>query len=112
MRSESSAVWIGYLMASLAALLAASPADADWQKHDFQNQGGHYAWIYLPTSPTMGLDPLPVVVFFHGSGSNPEDWLDFLGPAAAATGVAVIAPKSDEFLTFHPGVDDVTVELG
>ena len=111
MRCGSPALLTGILKACLIASLAAGPADANWQKHDFADQGGHYAWIYLPTAPTTGLEPMPVVVFFHGSGSNPEDWLDLLGDAAGETQMAIIAPKSDEFLTFHPGVDDATVEL-
>lgn len=90
----------------------AMPAQAgEWERYDFGAQGGGYAWRYLPTSALGTTDPLPVVVFFHGSGSNPEDWKPFLAPVAEATDVVVIAPKSDEFLTFHPGVDDVTIQL-
>lgn len=104
-----------HVLAALVVLLlgglAPDEAHANWQQVDFADEGGNYAWIFLPTSPTTGFDPLPVVIFFHGSGSHPEGWLDFLGAAASAEPVAIIAPKSEEFLTFHPGADDVTVEL-
>lgn len=109
-RGRPQAPLIGCLMVGLVACLATDAAEAGWQRHDFEDQGGNYAWIYLPTAPTTGLEHMPVVVFFHGSGSNPEDWLDLLGEAVGDTQMAIIAPRSDEFLAFHPGVDDVTVE--
>ena len=103
-------VALGLLVGCLSPLLVPAPAHAGWARYDFEDEGGVYAWRFLPTSPVGGFDPLPVVIFFHGSGSSPDDWLDLLGPAAG-TDLAILAPKSDEFLTFHPGVDDVTLEL-
>lgn len=95
----------------LCCSLSVVPAGAVWDLYDFTGQGGVYAWRLLPTPPTTGFDPLPVVIFFHGSGSSPEAWLDLLAEAAGDQPLAIIAPRSDSFLTFQPGADDITIEL-
>ncbi|MDA8016801.1 MAG: alpha/beta fold hydrolase [Thermoanaerobaculia bacterium] len=98
------------LLCLCGLLISVAAGAGEWKLYDFQDQGGVYAWRYLPTAPTTGFDALPVVIFLHGSGSSPDAWLDFLAPAAEVADVAILAPKSDAFLSFHPGADDVTIE--
>ncbi len=77
-----------------------------WQRVDLPG-AGTYAWRYLPASASAS-DPLPVVVFLHGSGATPEQWRPFLSGPAEATGAVVIAPAPAD-LDWGLGDDQTTI---
>jgi len=90
--------------AGAAASLAIEPG---WKRLAVPSSGS-YLWRYVP--PTVDLDqPLPVVVFLHGSGSSPEAWLDTLSQEADALGFLAVAPRSLSHLAFGIGADERTI---
>ena len=90
----------------LVASLAAWPAGAgEWQRYDLPEQGT-YAQRYLPSA---GAQPWPVVVFLHGSGVRPEDWMPILAPVAEDVGAALVLPRSTDGLGFGVGGDDEAI---
>jgi len=69
---------------------------------------GTYFWRYVP--PGLPKDqPLPVVLFFHGSGGKPENYFPFiLGPARVA-GCVLVMPKSKNGLGWGDPADELSV---
>jgi predicted esterase len=69
-----------------------------------------YFWRYVP--PDLPVDrPAPVVVFFHGSGGKPENYLSFVTGPAQAAGCILVLPRSKSSLGWGGGgsVDELTV---
>jgi len=117
---------------ALALLPAATPATptpmaaqlpvAGWVRVELPDTGS-YAWRYLSASARQageGGEPLPCVLFLHGSGANPDVWRPFLEAPAEEAGVVVIAPThadpigwgvADDLATLDEAVDRVAEEL-
>ena len=96
--------------ADLAPRAHALP-DAGWQRLDLPESGSR-AWRYLPESLRDGWrrgDVLPVVVFFHGSGADPESWRPFLEGPAEEAGVVVLAPAPADPFGWGIAEDSATV---
>jgi len=77
---------------------------AGWERWQLEST---YAWRYVP-SALAAIESAPVVVFFHGAGSNPDSWRPTLASAAETAGVVVLAPKSRGF-SWTLGLDDSVV---
>jgi poly(3-hydroxybutyrate) depolymerase len=96
---------LGTLLLGLTLCSARSPAlaatVAGWERWQLDST---YAWRYVP-SALAALENAPVVVFFHGAGSNPDSWRPTLASAAESAGVIVLAPKSRGF-SWTLGLDD------
>lgn len=106
------------LAGGLFVATAAAAAEPGWRLVDLPASGSR-AWRYLPESAPAGAR-LPVVVFLHGSGANPEVWRPYLREPAEATGAVVIAPApaddvgwgiADDAATIAEAVDRVDEEL-
>ncbi|WP_432491780.1 alpha/beta hydrolase [Kineococcus auxinigenes] len=69
--------------------------------------GRHDALLAVPRAAADG--PVPLLVFFHGSGGTPQQSLGLVGEAAEHHGVAVLAPRSSEYtwdvVVGEPGPD-------
>lgn len=90
-----------------ASAAAAGPGQAGWRRLDV-HETATYALRYLP--PGLGTaQPLPVVVFLHGSGSSPEAWQPILAPVADAAGCLLLVPRAVSGLGFGVGRDDATL---
>jgi predicted esterase len=92
---------------ALPAAPASSGASPGWQQVELGAQGSYF-WLYLPKG-WDGTTALPLVVFLHGSGSNPELYLNFLFPAAEAAGALTAVPKSSSDLGWGVGNDEQIV---
>jgi predicted esterase len=69
---------------------------------------GSYFLRYVPTGLAPG-QPVPVIVFFHGSGGRPFDYIGFLTEAARQAGAVLIVPKSRSNLGWGEPEDELTV---
>lgn len=99
------------LAAALALTVAAGAAaepDRGWRRVEIEATGS-YSWRYIPFSLDLA-QPVPAVVFLHGSGALPEQWRPLLGPVAEEAGVALVVPKSISDLGWGPGDDRRTVD--
>jgi poly(3-hydroxybutyrate) depolymerase len=95
---------------------------AGWERIELPESGSR-AWRYVPTSAAATVaagERLPVVVFLHGSGSNPEEWRPYLNGPAEAAGVVVVAPApadpfgwgiAEDTKTLDEAVERVAAEL-
>jgi predicted esterase len=96
------------LAAAPAALRpAASSVVRGWQKVSLPATGSYFQ-LYVPSS-WDGTTALPLVVFLHGYGSNPELYFPNLAPPAEGTGCLVAAPKSSSDLGWGVGNDEQIV---
>lgn len=94
----------------LVASRAAADVPAGWTTLPIAATGT-YALRYVPP----GLDqsqPVPVIVFLHGSGATPEQWRSLVAPAADANSAVLLVPKSVSSLGFGPGADETTIREG
>lgn len=69
---------------------------------------GSYFLRYVPPGLTPG-QPVPVIVFFHGSGGRPFDYIGYLTEAARQAGAVLIVPKSRNNLGWGEPADELTV---
>jgi predicted esterase len=69
---------------------------------------GSYFLRYVPPGLTPG-PPIPVIVFFHGSGGRPFDYVGFLTEAARQAGAVLVVPKSRNNLGWGEPADELTV---
>jgi len=88
-------------------LAAASGVARGWQKVSLPATGSYFQ-LYVPSS-WDGRTALPLVVFLHGSGSNPELYFPNLSPPAEGTGCLVAAPKSSSAIGWGFGNDEQIV---
>lgn len=93
-------------------LISALPLAADtlpgWKRFELPESGA-YLWRYLPS----GLDlsqPVPAVLFFHGSGGIPDKYRAFLVNAADRAGLVLILPKSSTNLGWGTEEDERITE--
>lgn len=87
-----------------SAAPAASEVVRGWQKVSMAAVGSYFE-LYVPPA-WDGTTALPLVVFLHGAGANPEVYLSNLAPAAEGAGCAVAAPKSSSDDDWGVGNDD------
>jgi dienelactone hydrolase len=78
-------------LALAAPPLAALPASG-WIKVDIPATGSYY-WRYVPQSLDTSR-PAPLVLFFHGAGSIPDAYLNFVRDAAESAGCVLALPKA------------------
>lgn len=111
------------LLIAVSSLLSSAPVSASgsaardatqersltrgWLRYESLSTGA-YAYRYIPFSLELS-EPLPVVVFLHGSGAFPENWRSLIAPVAEKAGVVVLLPKSVSSLGFGVGADDRTI---
>ena len=77
---------------SLAASSVAALPVSGWLKVDIPATGSYY-WRYLPQSLNAS-QPAPLVLFFHGAGSLPDDYLNFVRDSAESAGCVLALPKA------------------
>jgi hypothetical protein len=94
---------LGLLLA--ASSVAALPVSG-WLKVDIPATGSYY-WRYLPQSLDAS-HPAPLVLFFHGAGSTPDAYLNFVRDAAESAGCVVALPKASG-VGWGTGADEQTV---
>jgi poly(3-hydroxybutyrate) depolymerase len=87
-----------------SAAPAASGVVRGWQQVSMPAVGSYFE-LYVPSS-WDGTTALPLVVFLHGAGGNPEEYFSNLGPPAEGTRCAVAAPKSSSDMGWGLGNDD------
>lgn len=69
---------------------------------------GSYFWRYVP--PNLPKDqPAPVVVFLHGSGGKPENYLKFIVGPALEAGCILVMPRSRNGLGWGDPADETTI---
>jgi hypothetical protein len=93
-------------LALAAPSLAATPVPG-WIKVDIPATGSYY-WRYIPQSLDAS-HPAPLVLFFHGAGSTPDVYMNFVLEAAESAGCVVALPKSASSLGWGTGADEQTV---
>lgn len=69
---------------------------------------GSYFLRYVPAGLTPG-QPVPVIVFFHGSGGKPSNYTSFLTEAARQAGAVLVMPKSRSNQGWGEPADELTV---
>lgn len=99
-----------YALTLLTLWVAALPACAapapGWRQVSIPSTGSYF-FRYVPASLDTSR-PVPVVLFFHGSGSKPFDYLNFVLDAAEQAHCVVALPKSASDLGWGTG-DENTV---
>src|SRR5258706_8603307 len=78
-------------LALAAPSLAALPVSG-WIKVDIPSTGSYY-WRYVPQR-LDGSRTAPLVLFFHGAGSLPDVYLNFVRDAAESAGCVLALPKA------------------
>ena len=109
---RATAGWAVLFAVVLAILTAVSAAAAvpGWTSLDVAATD-RPVWVYVPTS-LSAQSPVPVVVFLHGSGARPTNWMPFLEPWAEEQAFVVALPQAVSDLAFGVGADEVTIEQG
>ncbi|HEX4962415.1 MAG TPA: alpha/beta hydrolase-fold protein [Thermoanaerobaculia bacterium] len=78
------------------ALALAAPAfalpDSGWKRVDVPATSSYY-WRYVPQSLDFSR-PAPLVLFFHGAGSDPDSYMNFVRDAAEQAGCVMAMPKA------------------
>ena len=98
---------VGLAMLTTAVAVGAVPG---WTRLDVAATD-RPVWVYVPSTLSTQA-PVPVVVFLHGSGSRPTDWMPYLEPWAEEQACVFVLPQSISSLAFGIGADEVTIELG
>ena len=98
---------IPLLLPALLAPVFAAAVDPGWSELQIPANGS-YALLYVPAGAPPD-EPLPAVVFLHGSGGSPEIYRSFIGFAADAAGCALVVPKSASNLGWGTGQDRLTI---
>ncbi len=100
-----------FLLAVLFVLtafpLAAQPRTG-WVRVELPGSAS-YLWRYLPPSLDLS-QPVPSVLFLHGSGGVPENYRAFVSGAADRAGQVVILPKSSTNLGWGNAQDERIVK--
>lgn len=101
-------ILMGVLLAlGASAVRAEDPPTAGLDYFDIPETGSYF-WRYVP--PNLPKDqPAPVVVFFHGSGGKPENYLKFIVGPALQAGCILVMPRSKNGLGWGDPVDETTV---
>ena len=78
-------------LALVAPPLAALPASG-WAKVSIPATGSYY-WRYVPQSLDSS-QPAPLVLFFHGAGSSPDIYMNFVQESAESARCVLALPKA------------------
>src|SRR5436305_2226496 len=106
-RPRFRAAWAALaLLLTLAAPALATPTPG-WLREDIPATGS-YLWRYLPVSANPAA-PLPVILFLHGAGTTPDQYMNFVRDAAEAAKAVIVLPKSSSNAGWGLGPDDQTV---
>jgi predicted esterase len=106
-RPRFRAAWAALaLLLTLAVPTFAAPTPG-WLREDIPATGS-YLWRYLPVSANPAA-PLPVILFLHGAGTTPDQYMNFVRDAAEAAKAVIVLPKSSSNLGWDLGPDDQTV---
>jgi predicted esterase len=102
---RTSRLGLGFALGILGLAAAAVPvvATTGWQKINLP-VANSYMYLYIPSSVHAGT-AAPLIVFLHGSGDRPEDYLAYVGPASEASGSVLALPKSSSDLGWGVGND-------
>ena len=99
------------LLALLFCLPALAPAAATlgpgWTRLELPPPASSYAMAYVPAE-LAGDGPAPAVVFLHGAGAMPSQWL-FLAEHADTLGVVLLLPRAGSNMGWGVGPDDAIV---
>lgn len=107
-RPWAAILWMGLLLALGASAARAQGASTPGLTRFHIPATGSYFWRYVP--PDLPTDrPAPVVLFFHGSGGRPEDYLSFVTGPAQAAGCILVVPRSRNALGWGASADELTV---
>lgn len=98
---------LGAILLSLARPVAADPIPG-WKRFELPETGSYF-WRYLPSSLNLS-QPVPAVLFFHGSGGIPDKYRAFLVNAADRAGLVLILPKSSTNLGWGAEEDEAITE--
>ncbi len=93
------------LICALAAPAFGQPGSG-WSRVDVPATGSYF-WRYVPQSLDTSR-PAPLVLFFHGAGSTPDVYQNFVRDAAETAGCVLALPKSSG-LSWENGTDEQTV---
>lgn len=77
------------LVVPVSALAAPDPG---WLRVDVPATGSYF-WRYVPQSLDAS-KPAPVVLFFHGAGSSPDGYRNYVAAAAERAGCILAMPRS------------------
>jgi len=91
----------------LALSLSALAVEPGWSEIEIPATGS-YALLYIPDGTPPG-QPLPALVFLHGSGASPEAYRRFVDFAADAAGCLLVLPRSASSQGWGTGQDQLTV---
>jgi predicted esterase len=69
---------------------------------------GSYFWRYVPDNLPRDR-PVPVILFFHGSGGKPENYFRFITGPAKTAGCILVMPRSKNGLGWGDPLDETTV---
>jgi predicted esterase len=72
---------------------AAAAPPAGWRRVEVEATD-RYFMLYVPAR-LAGEAPAPLVLFFHGAGAKPEDYLGVVAEAAEAAATVLVLPRSD-----------------
>ena len=100
-------LWAALLLTLFALPACGAAAAPGWQRVEIPATGSYYL-RYVPQS-LDATRPAPLVLFFHGSNGTPEDYKNFVYPAAEKAGCVVAMPKSAANAGWGTGNDEQTV---
>jgi acetyl esterase/lipase len=105
---RAAALWVFAVLLSLASRQTAGAAVASgWTRVEIPATGSYFL-RYVPAALDT-TKPVPVVIFFHGSGGTPELYEIYVAPSADRAGCVVVLPKSASDLGWGTGNDEQTV---
>ena len=103
MKSKLRCLLLFLLVVPVSALAAPDPG---WVRIDVPATGSYF-WRYVPQSLDAS-KPAPVVLFFHGAGSSPDGYRNYVAAAAETAGCVLAMPKSSG-LGWGTDADEQTV---
>ena len=107
-RRRAAALLFSAVLLTLASLQAATAAvTPGWSRVEIPATGSYYL-RYVPAALDT-TKPVPLVVFFHGSGGTPDLYKIHVAAPADSAGCVVVLPKSASDLGWGTGNDEQTL---
>ncbi len=107
-RRRAAALLFSAVLLTLVSLQAATAAvTPGWSRVEIPATGSYYL-LYVPATLDT-TKPVPLVVFFHGSGGTPDQYKIYVASSADRAGCVVVLPKSASDLGWGTGNDEQTV---